>query len=97
MPHIQTCEMTDCAYNKHKQCHAVAITVGDEKAPICDTFWAKKEMKTKWSKSTPPRTGSSQWTSTDTIFEGNIKQLIIKNRESTILWKEKLSQTSEGQ
>jgi hypothetical protein len=47
MPHVQTCDMTDCAYNKHKQCHAIAITIGDEQGPKCDTFWSKREMKMK--------------------------------------------------
>lgn len=47
MPHVQTCDMTDCDYNKHKQCHAMAITVGDEQNAMCDTFWSTKGMKTK--------------------------------------------------
>lgn len=47
MPHVQTCEMTGCAYNKHRQCHALAITVGDQQGPMCDTFWQKSEPKKK--------------------------------------------------
>jgi hypothetical protein len=47
MPQIQTCDMTDCAYNKNKQCHAMAITVGDEQNPMCDTFWMKNQMSSK--------------------------------------------------
>ncbi|OHB50063.1 MAG: hypothetical protein A2Y10_14015 [Planctomycetes bacterium GWF2_41_51] len=45
MPHVQTCDMTDCAYNKHNQCHAKAITVGDAEtqSPMCDTFWSKNQ------------------------------------------------------
>ena len=45
MPHVQTCDMTDCAYNKHRQCHAKAVTIGDEQDPMCDTFWSRKDTK----------------------------------------------------
>lgn len=37
MPKILTCDMTNCAYNKNSECHAMAITVGGTH-PICDTF-----------------------------------------------------------
>lgn len=47
MPHVQTCEMTDCAYNKHMQCHAMAITVGDIQGPMCDTFWLRGQSNIK--------------------------------------------------
>ena len=47
MPHIQTCDVEECAYNRHRECHALAITVGGpEGEPLCDTFWTKqKNMK----------------------------------------------------
>ncbi|OQA04128.1 MAG: hypothetical protein BWY69_00098 [Planctomycetes bacterium ADurb.Bin401] len=49
MPHVQTCDMTDCAYNKHNQCHASAITVGDAEtnSAMCDTFWSKSQSSCK--------------------------------------------------
>lgn len=37
MPKIKVCDVTDCAYNNQKICHAMAITVGDSH-PTCDTF-----------------------------------------------------------
>ncbi len=44
MPHIQTCDVDECAYNRHNECHALAITVeGTEGEPLCDTFWSKQE------------------------------------------------------
>ncbi len=39
MPKIIECEATECAYNQNRQCHALAITVGDGARPQCDTFW----------------------------------------------------------
>lgn len=38
-PNIIDCTMTNCAYNGDKECHAMAITVGDDDCPMCDTFW----------------------------------------------------------
>lgn len=38
MSKIAKCSVNQCAYNKDQQCHALAITVGDEKSPMCDTF-----------------------------------------------------------
>lgn len=38
MPKIADCQVSDCSYNKDKQCHALAITVGDGNCPMCDTF-----------------------------------------------------------
>ena len=38
MPKISECQVKDCSYNKDNDCHALAITVGDEKCPGCDTF-----------------------------------------------------------
>lgn len=41
MPKVSDCSVTDCAYNKAKECHALAITVGeDPDEPVCDTFFA---------------------------------------------------------
>lgn len=39
MPHVLTCEVTECAYNDGQACHARAITVGDGVHPGCDTFF----------------------------------------------------------
>ncbi len=38
MPEIRQCEAEDCAYNRDRRCHALAITVGDEGCPCCDTY-----------------------------------------------------------
>ena len=35
---VTECEVTDCAYNMDKTCHAMAITIGDTVKPRCDTF-----------------------------------------------------------
>ncbi len=37
MPKITSCDMTDCSYNKNKECHTMAITVGGSH-PMCDTY-----------------------------------------------------------
>lgn len=37
MPKVFECMMTDCAYNTDKKCHAMAITVGGGRCPLCDT------------------------------------------------------------
>jgi len=36
---ILECDAIECAYNKNRQCHTHAITVGDEE-PCCDTFYS---------------------------------------------------------
>lgn len=41
MPDVQSCDVLECAYNKQRECHAIAITIGDSSTPHCDTFWAK--------------------------------------------------------
>jgi len=38
MSKIKSCEVTDCAFNRSRACHALAITVGDASHPRCDTF-----------------------------------------------------------
>ncbi|MBN1601282.1 MAG: DUF1540 domain-containing protein [Chitinispirillaceae bacterium] len=38
---IVECDAIDCAYNKNRQCHTHAITVGDEE-PCCDTFYCAR-------------------------------------------------------
>lgn len=38
MPMIMGCDAPECAYNTEGMCHALAITVGDEMAAMCDTF-----------------------------------------------------------
>lgn len=39
MPMVTECSMHDCAYNGEGNCHARAITVGDNVHPACDTFF----------------------------------------------------------
>ena len=38
MTKVEKCLVVDCAYNMNELCHASAITVGDARIPICDTF-----------------------------------------------------------
>jgi hypothetical protein len=38
MPKVTSCEMMGCAYNRDKQCHALAINLGDHGCPECDTM-----------------------------------------------------------
>lgn len=39
MPKISACGVTDCSYNRQRQCHALAITVGGpEVCACCDTY-----------------------------------------------------------
>lgn len=42
MPEVTSCDVTACAFNDKKKCHAKAITVGDKTNPGCDTFFATK-------------------------------------------------------
>ena len=39
MPIITKCEVIRCGYNVNSNCHAKAITIGDEVNPSCDTFF----------------------------------------------------------
>lgn len=48
MSQIKKCDAQECAYNKERQCHALAITVGDSRSqsqshPMCDTFTAMSQ------------------------------------------------------
>lgn len=38
MPKVTQCDVIQCAYNKDKNCHAIAITIGHGSHPHCDTF-----------------------------------------------------------
>lgn len=38
MPVINQCSVESCAYNQEKNCHAMAITIGDPQHAHCDTF-----------------------------------------------------------
>lgn len=38
MPQVSACEVTECAYNLNRDCHARAITIGDGVHPGCDTY-----------------------------------------------------------
>jgi hypothetical protein len=40
MPAVNQCVVEDCAYNRDRACHALAITVGDVRRPQCDTFFS---------------------------------------------------------
>lgn len=39
MPRVSACSIGECAYNVSRACHAIAITIGDGKHPMCDTFF----------------------------------------------------------
>lgn len=43
IPQILDCEVTQCSYNMNKMCHAVAITVGNSKHAMCDTFYKSSQ------------------------------------------------------
>lgn len=38
MPMIESCNVSECTYNRDSACHAKAITVGDGETPGCDTY-----------------------------------------------------------
>lgn len=38
MPRIKNCTVSDCSYNSTQICHTLAITVGEQEKPICDTY-----------------------------------------------------------
>jgi len=38
MAKVTDCDMGECAYNRNQECHALAITIGNEGEPRCDTF-----------------------------------------------------------
>jgi hypothetical protein len=38
MPTVKGCEMTSCAFNREGACHAMAITIGGNGCPDCDTM-----------------------------------------------------------
>ncbi|MFG3437239.1 DUF1540 domain-containing protein [Nonomuraea sp. NPDC047897] len=40
MPVVNACEAEACAYNTDRNCHALAITVGDARNAHCDTFFS---------------------------------------------------------
>jgi hypothetical protein len=46
MPSVIDCEATQCAYNKNRICHAIAVNVGGptDVCPNCDTFF-QTQMK----------------------------------------------------
>ncbi len=39
MPLVSRCDVSNCAYNVSKSCHAKAVTFGDFTNPGCDTFF----------------------------------------------------------
>ena len=45
MPKVTECDVTQCAYNQQKKCHALAITIGDGSHPHCDTYCQTTSMK----------------------------------------------------
>jgi hypothetical protein len=38
MATVTKCDASECSYNADNICHALAITIGDESNPMCDTF-----------------------------------------------------------
>lgn len=38
MPKVSRCDVLECAYNMDKECHAMAVTIGDIVHPKCDTL-----------------------------------------------------------
>ena len=38
MAKVKECDAIACSYNVDNLCHAIAITVGDESRPLCDTI-----------------------------------------------------------
>ena len=42
IPIVSKCDIKKCGYNVNNNCHAKAITVGDEMNPGCDTFFENK-------------------------------------------------------
>ncbi len=47
MPFVETCTISDCAYNKDDKCHARAITIGDGIHPGCDTSFLGSPSHTR--------------------------------------------------
>lgn len=43
MSKVMDCAVTDCSYNRNKECHAMAITVGAGKHPMCDTLFKSSQ------------------------------------------------------
>jgi hypothetical protein len=40
MSKVEECSVSDCAYNTNDECHALAITIGEQPStPMCDTFF----------------------------------------------------------
>ncbi len=39
MPLIKTCSVSECGFNMKDECHAKAITIGNNNMPNCDTFF----------------------------------------------------------
>lgn len=38
MAMVRECDACECSYNAENMCHALAITIGDDANPMCDTF-----------------------------------------------------------
>ncbi len=45
MPKVRQCDVVECAYNANRQCHAIAITVGNATHPRCDTICICEESQ----------------------------------------------------
>ena len=43
MAKVKECDAAECSYNADKMCHAMAITIGDDANPMCDTFCQSSE------------------------------------------------------
>ena len=42
MQMVSKCDIKNCGYNVSNNCHAKAITIGDDENPGCDTFFQTK-------------------------------------------------------
>ena len=47
MPFVDTCTISQCAYNKDDKCHARAITIGNGTHPGCDTSYLGAPFHTR--------------------------------------------------
>ncbi len=37
-PKVSECQASECAYNSDNMCHAMAVTIGNDTHPQCDTY-----------------------------------------------------------
>lgn len=39
MPMIVSCSGSDCSYNSNSTCNAMAVTIGERREAVCDTYY----------------------------------------------------------